>query len=133
MTSQVIIGGSVRSLRPALRLARQLPEPARLERDLQNLQAGNGQSILHGLREKSADRDGAGLARALGAERVERRSRLLVADLDARHVERRGQEEIHEGGVEELAVVVVDELLVEGIAEPLRDAAVHLAVDEQRI
>src|SRR5436305_10522223 len=107
---------------------RQLPEPARLERDLQDFQPGDRQGVFHRLREEGAKRNGAGLARSLGAEGVERGDRLLVADLDARHVEGRGEEEVHERGVEELAVLVVDELLEEGVADPLRHAAMDLTV-----
>ena len=58
---------------------------------------------------------------------------FLVADLDARHVERGRQQVVHERGVQQLAVLVEDQLLVEGVADALRDAAVDLPFDDQRI
>src|ERR1700681_2163138 len=92
-----------------------LPQPAGLEGDLQDLQNGDGEGVLDRLGEEGADGNGPRFAGPVGAQGVEGRGRLLVANLDARHVERGGEEEIHEGGVEELAVVVVDELFVEGV------------------
>ena len=56
-----------------------------------------------------------------------------VGDLHVRHFERGRQQIIGERGVEQLPVVVEHELLVEGIADALRDAAVDLAGEDQRI
>ena len=40
---------------------------------------------------------------------------------------------VHQLAGDELAVVVIDGLLPERLAEALRDAAVHLPVDDQRV
>ena len=48
------------------------------------------------------DRDGAGLARPLDAERIERRRRHRVGKVHARHVERGRQQVVGERGVEQL-------------------------------
>ena len=56
----------------AARLLVDLPEPAGAQRDLEDLDAGAGQSVFDGLGEQRADGDGSGLAGALDAERVER-------------------------------------------------------------
>ena len=50
-----------------------------------------------------------------------------------RHLRRVGHQEVHERGVEQLAVLVVGHPLVERAADALRDAAVHLALDDHRV
>src|SRR6476620_7727866 len=89
---------------------------------VQNFQTWLVQSVLHGLGEERADGDGACFAGTLDAEGVERRGRFDVAGLDARDGVGGGQQVVHEGGVKELAIVVEDELLVEGVANALGDA-----------
>ena len=49
------------------------------------------------------------------------------------HLGRVGHQEVHERGVEQLAVLVVGHPLVERAADALRDAAVHLALDDHRV
>ena len=44
-----------------------------------------------------------------------------------------GQQVVHKGGVEQLAVFVEDELLVEGIADALGDAALDLALEDHGV
>ena len=44
-----------------------------------------------------------------------------------------GHQEVHEGGVEQLAGLVVDHPLVERAADALRHPAVHLALDDHRV
>ena len=53
--------------------------------------------------------------------------------LDPRHHVRARHRVIHQLAGDKLAVVVIDGLLPQRLAEPLRDAAVHLPVDDQRI
>ena len=52
---------------------------------------------------------------------------------DPRHHVRARHGVIHELAGDQLAVVVIDGLLPQRLADALRDAAVHLAVDDQRI
>ncbi len=52
---------------------------------------------------------------------------------DPRHHVRLGHRVIHELAGDELAVIVIDGLLPQRLAEPLRDAAMHLAIDDQRV
>src|SRR6185437_1655928 len=78
--------------------------------------------------------DDAGLARAFDAERVEGRGGLQVADLDVgRDLADVGHEEVHEGRVDQLALVVVGHPLVQGATDALGDAAVDLALDDPRV
>ena len=65
-------------------------------------------------------------------ERVRRR-RLEVDDLDRRHLGARREQVVHEARGDELAGLVVGEVLVERAADPLDDAAVDLALDDHRV
>src|SRR5260370_1037290 len=82
-------------------------------------------------RESRAAGDHAGLARALDAERVQRRRSLDVVDLDGWDLGRIRHEELHEGRVAELTFVVVSEALVESATNALSDAALDLAFHHQ--
>ena len=104
-----------------------------LKRNFGDLDAGPGKRILDRLREHRARRNAARFADALEADRVERRRRLAMRRLDRRHVGRGRQQIVHERRVQQLALLVVDELLVERVADAVRDAAVNLSFDEQRI
>ena len=78
------------------------------------------------------DRDRAGLADALDAQRVDRRGRLGVVELEARQPGGEGQGVVHQRAGEELAVLVELGALVERLADALDGAAVHLPGDQQR-
>ena len=92
---------------------------------------------LDGVEHRSGDRRGGGdrarLAHALDAEGVHRRRGLGAVGVEARQLGRRGQRVVHERARDQLALVVVDHLLVERLADRVRDAAVHLALDEHRV
>ena len=74
-----------------------------------------------------------GLPHALRAERMVGRLALGAVELVRRQLGRRRHEVGRERAVREVAVLVVDRLLVERRRDALRDAAVHLAVDDQRV
>ena len=57
---------------------------------------------------------------------------IAVAGFDARHIQAGWQVIIHEGAVEQLPVLVVDQTLVEGVADALGHAAVDLSIQDQR-
>src|SRR5207244_12861093 len=71
---------------------------ARAERNFQELNSFSRQieRILDRLREQRSDRDCTGLARTLDSQRIERRRRRDVAELDARDLKRGGQEIVGE-------------------------------------
>ena len=71
--------------------------------------------------------------RPLGAERRERRRGFLVQHLHRRNLGHRRNEIVGEGAGEELAGLVVDELLVERGGDALHEGAAHLAVGDHRI
>src|SRR5262249_24858582 len=75
----------------------------------------------------------AGFAGALLPEHGMRRRRLVVHYLDLGHLVRRRQEIIHEGLGDELALVVIGELLVERGADAVGDAAHGHAAHDLRV
>ena len=88
-------------------------------------------------RDRVRDRRGPGddgrLADALGAERAVGRGHLDEEGLEQRHVVGAGDHVVGEGAVQDVPVLVGDELLVEGPADRLRDAALQLPLAERRI
>ena len=77
-------------------------------------------------------RDRAGLADALDAERVRGR-RVTVRSSSNEGISGRGHEVLGHRPGDEVAGLVVQDLLVQGLGDPERDAAVHLPVDDHRV
>src|SRR5207248_2819852 len=108
----------------------QLEQSLRTQRSLEELDA---ERVLKRTDYRRSRADAAGLADALEAERVQRRKRLDVVDLDSRDLGRIRHQEVHETAVQELALLVVVHPLVEGAADALGDAAVNLPLDDRGI
>src|SRR2546425_1147315 len=98
------------------------------EKDLDRLVHVFAKSVIPG-----SDQVRARLPRPLHPERVQRRRRFDVIDLDRRDLGRVRDQELHEGRVPELAVLVVGEPFVERATDTLRDAALDLALQHQRV
>src|ERR1051326_8712115 len=77
--------------------------------------------------------DGAGFAAALDAQRIGRAFGLGHVDLERRQIVGARHGVVHVGAGDELALVVVDGVLEQRLADALRHAAVHLALDDHRI
>src|SRR6266446_4918038 len=75
----------------------------------------------------------AGLAAALGAQHIGLGRHRVEGVGEERRVRGPRQRVIHVGAGQQLAFPVVDHVLAEGLADPLDDAAMRLAVDQQRI
>src|SRR6266851_2431204 len=73
------------------------------------------------------------LAHALRAERMVRRGRDGLVGLPMRGLERRRHVVVHEAAAGDVALFVVADLFVERRSDPLREAAVYLAVDDHRV
>src|SRR4051794_2087053 len=73
------------------------------------------------------------LADALGAERVDERRRLHRHELEARKLGSTDEGVVGEVRRDRVAVVVVAHLLHQGLGRALGDAAVALAIEEQRV
>ena len=74
-----------------------------------------------------------GLADALDAERVDRRRRDRLVELEVREARGPRQRVVEHRARQELALVAVDRALPERLADALGDAAVELAVDDHRV
>src|SRR5947208_14466520 len=116
--SQPIVIPSRPSGRTAFRTTRssmtdQLADALRAQRHLVHAHAEGGQRVLDGLGHERGHRDGAGLADALDPERIERRDRLEVDDLDGWQLARRGDVKLQERPREQLPGRVELQLLVE--------------------
>src|SRR6516165_8234608 len=111
----------------------QLPQALRTERNLAQLfmLRGKIERILDRLCEQGPDRNRAGLARALDAERIERRGGHDVGELHARDVERARQEIVRKRRIAQLPLVVEHEPLKERVSYPLRHPAMDLTGQDQ--
>src|SRR5580765_8775579 len=103
-----------------------LPQARWREGHLELRHAEGRQRVDGGIDHGGRDADAPGLPHALGAERVERRGRARLHDLNVRHLVGARDRIVHERASEELAVLVVDDLLHQHLAKTLREAAVEL-------
>ena len=72
--------------------------------------------------------NGPGFTAAFGTERIDRGRRDRTLGFQGRHHGRLGHGVIHQAPGEQLAILIVDDLFVEGLRQPLRHPAVHLAI-----
>src|SRR5437763_9470842 len=106
-----------------------LPHARRRERQLAWLHAERAQRIGERVREHAADGDDAALTRALGAEGIQRRRAFLErVHVHVRKIGRDGERVVRERTGKKLALVVVDQVLVQHRAQALHDRAVRLPV-----
>src|SRR6185503_4860653 len=82
-------------------------------------------------RRRSSDRSR--LAHPFYAQRIDRRRRLRSIELEPRNHRRLRQRVVHQRSGDELALFVVNDLLIHRLPERLDDAALHLAVDQHRV
>src|SRR5215208_3427761 len=86
-----------------------------------------------GVRDRGRRRDRTALADPLRAEWVVRRRRLDEGGAERRDLVGRQQRVVRERRGPQLAVLIVDGLLDEALAETLRDRPEHLTLGEQRV
>ena len=91
------------------------------------------QRVEHRVDQRRERAGAAGFPTALGAQRIGRGRHRMIADLHQRDVFGARQGVIHEGAGDRLAVRVVADAFHEGLPDALRDTAVQLAGDQQRI
>ena len=73
------------------------------------------------------------LAGAFHSQRIQRRRRFHVNDLDVRYVRRERQQILAEGRRERLRVLIEHQPLEQRVADPMRDTTDHLPVHHRRI
>src|SRR3989337_1960995 len=117
----------------ALRVPERGPEPRGRQRHVEMRDPERGQRVDGGVDDGGRDADAAGLAHALGPERVARRGRAGLLDQDVRHLVGARNRVVHERAGQELAVTVVDHRLEERLPQPLGEAAVKLALGKERV
>src|SRR5262249_6609331 len=91
--------------------------------------AERAQRVDDGVRDRRGAGDRAGLTHPLYADRVDRRRRDRLVELDLREVRRPWQRVVEHGARQELALVVVDRALPQRLADALGDATVELPID----
>ncbi len=96
--------------------------------------AGDADGVVDGGGDGGAHRVDAALARALQAERIERGWRILRDQhVEDRHFARGRHQVVGEIDRQRLAALVVEEFLEQRAADPLREAAGELTLDQHRI
>src|SRR3990170_4678191 len=93
------------------------PEPRGRQRHVEMRDPERGQRVDGGVDDGGRDADAAGLAHALGPERVARRGRAGLLDQDVRHLVGARNRVVHERAGQELAVTVVDHRLEERLPQ----------------
>ena len=92
------------------------------------------QRIHHRVHDRRRRADGAGLAAALGAQRIVRAERGVGLELERKEIVGTRHAIVHERARLELAaLVVIDRVLVERLADALDQRAMDLALDDQRV
>src|SRR6516225_9663164 len=133
------------SIKPPVRMAsptgtslacclRELPDASGRERKFARLRAESAQRVRHGIGHHAAGSDDAALAGAFCAQRIDRRGVIFQDNsADVGEVAGGGDEIIGERAGQQLALLIVDEMLHHGAAEPLHHRADRLPVHRQGI
>ena len=123
-------------LRVLVLCARRLDEaeqPLRRDRKFVDLDAERRQRVGQRVGDRRRRADRAAFAHAAKAAERRRRRALEMHDVHRRNFAGRRHQIIDQARGMDLALLVVDDFFVERRADALRDAAVNLAVDDQRI
>src|SRR5579884_3163742 len=112
-----------------LRLLDRAPDSLGLERQLDMLDAERPQRIEHCVGDAGIAGDRARLADTLGAERIDRRRRDRIGDLETREHFRARHRVVHQAAAQELAALIVNNLLAQRLPNSLGQAAMDLTVD----
>src|SRR5215467_14545143 len=123
-----------RTLEPAAGLSGEGAEqPGRRDGDLADARAEVGDRVLDGVRDGRGAGDGAALADALDAERVDGRRVLVEGDRERRQLVGLRDRVVHQASGEELTTPVVHDFFHEPGADTLRRAALELRLHDHRI
>ena len=109
------------------------PDPLGGGRHDDVVDAERAQRVDDGVHDRRGRGDAAGLADALDAEHVARRGGLGAAGVEVRQVGRARDEVVDHRAGDEVALGVVDGLLVQRLRDALGEPAVDLALDDDRV
>jgi hypothetical protein len=118
---------------PPTRSEEPLPELLGRGRHVDMLDAQGLERVDQGVDDRSAGADGARLAAALHTHGVVLAEHLDRGEVEVRQVVGPGHAVVHEGAGDQLAVLVVDGVLEQRLADALDDAAMDLALDQHRV
>ena len=118
---------------PALRRLDRLPDLGARKRHVDVLHAERLQRVDHRVDVRGGRADRGRLADALGADRVVRRRRHRLAQLEPRRLDRGRQQVVHEVRADAVAVLVERDQLHRRRAVALGEPAVDLALDDHRV
>src|SRR5579872_4955988 len=111
-----------------------LPHAGRRRRHVEVCNAERRERIEHRADRGARCGNGPGLAGALDAKRIGAGRRIIQPRLDIRQIFRPRQAVVHQRSAEELArAALIDAMLEQRLAEPLRDRAHGLAVHDHRV
>src|SRR5215470_6254588 len=111
-----------------------LPDALGRHRHVEVADAERRQRVVHRVHQRRKRAHCARLAYALGAQGIHLGRYLVRIHVEERHVVGARHGVVHERAGEELAGAgIVHEMLEEGLAEALHDAAVDLPLDEERV
>src|SRR3990170_5038866 len=111
----------------------QLEDAGGCQRHARDADAAVPERVLDGVADGRGGGDDAALAHALDAQLVDRRGEVEVVDLERRHHARARHRVVHEGAGQELAGVVIDQLLAQCRADALSQPAVDLPLHDHRV
>src|SRR3954463_4911339 len=109
-------------------IGNELDQLLRRDRCLRDADAERLQRVLDGGDDRRGGRYGADLARALGAERIERRRSFLVDRLDGGNFHGARQQIVSQCRGGRLSTLVESHPLQDRVADAMRHAAHHLAI-----
>src|SRR5262247_4534038 len=115
----------------AVRLHR-APNPLRAKRHVEMPYPEGPERVHHRVDDGRRGADGGGLTDAFRPQRIEGRRGYRLVRHEERQVLGARNRVVHERAGHQLALWIVDDLLEERLGDALGDAAVHLAVDQER-
>src|SRR6266853_245295 len=105
----------------------------RTQRRLTHTDVKRAEGVLHGIGDRGWGGNGTAFAHALDAERIAWGGILKMNDLDLWYLARAGQQVVHQRPSEELAGLVIHELLIQPATNALRYSTADLAIDNRGI
>src|SRR5256714_10913947 len=111
----------------------QFPNRFRSHRHIHMLHSIRRQRVDDRVYDRRSCADRSGFADSFHAEWIYRRRRLRAIGFEPRDLRSLWQRVIHQLAGHELSLFVVNDFLIQRLSDRLHDAAVHLAINQQRV